>query len=777
MSSHHQTHDDTQQPNEIEQELRIHQSQQEAIVEISRRALYSATLNQFVQETIDLVTKALQTDYWEVLQLLPDENKLLLRAGAGWRPGYIGHTRLDMGVGSQAGFTLQVGKPVIVADLLNDTRFSAPSLLVEHNVVSGMTVIIPGKEGPYGVLGVHTKTRRIFSSYDANFLQTIANFFALVINRQEVETSLRTSRDQLSVILDGVAEGITVQGSEGQLIYVNEVAASLLGYSSPEELIAAQSDIARNKYELFDEQGAVFPMERLPGRRALRGERNVSEVVRFRSTVTGEEGWWIIRAAPVLNALKEVEFAVNIFHPITELKHSEQDQRFLAEASDMLASSLDYPAVLSHIADMAVKNVADWCAIHLIEKEGEVQQLAVAHKDPAKIALTQELQERYPPDPQSQTGVRQVLRTGQAEFYPEIPDEGISMMARDAEHLEMLRSLGLYSAMVLPLIAHGHTLGAITLVWAESRKRYGEREIVLGEELARRAALAIDNIRLYQEANSLNTELEVKVARRTAQLERTISRLNTEIDERKKAEKDLQKSRALFSDLFDLSPDAIFLVDQAGKIMRVNAQGEAIFGYDRSELIGKYIDQLLPERFSLRHATHRNAYHDALQRRSMGADLELYGRRKSGEEFPVDVVLNPVKIEDEWLVISSVRDITEQKRIQAELTEVQHRLIDSQEAERLMLAQELHDGTIQDIFSINFLLAEIENKLSQAGDAETSKELRDASEMTQQVIQDLRISAETYARQHWPPLGLNKPFRAIWNVFKRCTPAFPFIQT
>jgi len=762
---------------EVEQELRARLAQQEAIARLGQQALHSSDLDQIIQEAVNQVVHILGTEYCEVLELLPEKEQLVLKAGYGWKPGYVGHAWLEAGFGSQGGFTIQAGEPVIVEDLQTEKRFSAPALLLDHGVISGMTVIIPGREMAYGILGVHTKSRRIFSPHDANFLQNVANLLASSITRRSIEQQLRTSRDQLAVVLEGITEGITVQDRMGRLVYANDTAAKLLGFSSRSEMLTTPVSEIVQKFEILDEQGDRLPIERLPGRRVLQGEAEAYEIVRFRIVETGEERWSSVRASAVFGSTMEVELAVNIFQDITDLKRDQQAQRFMAEIGDMLvSSSMDYQSRLEAVAGMAVGSLADWCVVHLNEPGKGVQQIAVAHNDPEKIALTRQLQERYPPDPESDRSVYQVLRSGEPVYFPEISDAMLKATARDSEHLRMMRSLGLHSAMILPMMARDQALGAITLVWAESKHQYGKRELFLGKELARRAALAIDNVRLYQEASSLNAELEAKVARRTAQLERMIDNLRAEIAQRQKAEKELLKNETLFSDLFELSPDAIFLVDRDGMIMRINARVEEVFGFDRSELLGQSIDGLLPDYFRTRHIEHRESYLESPQLRSMGADLEQFGRRKNGDEFPVEVMLGPVKIEDDWLVIYAVRDITERKRIQAELAEVQHRLIDSQEVERLRLAQELHDNTIQELFSLSYLLDDIERSLSRESKEEIEKKLRDSKEMVQHTILGLRNIAGELRPPSLAPFGLEQAIRSHLERFQELHPEITIHQ-
>ncbi|MDQ3135384.1 MAG: GAF domain-containing sensor histidine kinase, partial [Acidobacteriota bacterium] len=192
-----------------------------------------------------------------------------------------------------------------------------------------------------------------------------------------------------------------------------------------------------------------------------------------------------------------------IARDISERKRAEQAQRFLAEASRELASSLDYQTTLTRVARMAVPALADWCTVDVVE-DGALKRLTVAHVDPAKVEWASELQKHYPDDPNAQQGVPNVLRTGKTELYPEIPDALLAAAAKDAEHLRLMREIGFTSAIVTPLVAHGRTLGAISFITTESGRRYGPEDVALAENLAARAALAIDNARLYGAAQNSN---------------------------------------------------------------------------------------------------------------------------------------------------------------------------------------------------------------------------------------------------------------------------------
>jgi PAS domain S-box-containing protein len=174
---------------------------------------------------------------------------------------------------------------------------------------------------------------------------------------------------------------------------------------------------------------------------------------------------------------------------------------FLAEASELLASSLDYSRTLRRLAQLCVPGLADWCAIDMLGPNGEIQRLAVAHEDPEKVRWAYELQERYPPDPDAPHGVANVLRTGEAEFLPSIPQKLLDRAIGDDEELRrIVDELGLTSSIAVPLNARGRTLGALNLITADTHPPFTQADFELALELARRAAIAVDNARLYREA-------------------------------------------------------------------------------------------------------------------------------------------------------------------------------------------------------------------------------------------------------------------------------------
>jgi PAS domain S-box-containing protein len=191
-----------------------------------------------------------------------------------------------------------------------------------------------------------------------------------------------------------------------------------------------------------------------------------------------------------------------------QLKEAERAERFLGEASKILADSLDYEETLRRVAGLAVPEVADWCAVDLVDGRGGLRRMALEHVDPDLVALAMDIERRYPPDTESPEGVAQVIRSGRSQVFPHIDEAMLRSGAEDEEHFEALRRLGLASAMIVPMGARGRALGAITFVAGPTRRRFRAEDLILGEELGRTAGVAVDNARLYRERSEIAHTLQ-----------------------------------------------------------------------------------------------------------------------------------------------------------------------------------------------------------------------------------------------------------------------------
>jgi signal transduction histidine kinase len=183
----------------------------------------------------------------------------------------------------------------------------------------------------------------------------------------------------------------------------------------------------------------------------------------------------------------------------TELAETAQERKFLDDATRVLSSSLNYYDTLEKIAQLAVPALADWCVVDLVE-DSAIRRVAVAHSDPARIAIAHEWARKFPVDRDAPRGVAQVIRSGQPEVATNVTTEMIRGATRDPEQLHALSELGLHSYIIVPLRARERTLGTISLVSTESARAYDDSDVELAQELANRAGMAVDNARLYHEA-------------------------------------------------------------------------------------------------------------------------------------------------------------------------------------------------------------------------------------------------------------------------------------
>jgi PAS domain S-box-containing protein len=331
-------------------------------------------------------------------------------------------------------------------------------------------------------------------------------------------TALAAAQQRLAAILDAVSDGITVQDESGRIVYSNDAAARLIGFDSAAEFLDTPIEQVIERFELLTEDGAPFPREELPARRAARGEENPQQLLRYRIRATGEERWSQVRARAIPARVDQPALFVNVFHDVTaqrmherelerarlDAEWAEEQWRFLAEAGRVLTSSLDVDATLRSLTRLAVPRIADWCAVHVLDGDGSVRDLDVAHVDPRRIDEALELQRLYPPDP-AKSAVHRVVASGTSELFPIIPPDLLREAAQSDDHMRRLRALGLHSAMVVPLTADGRTVGALTLISSEAHRTYDENDLAFAESLAARAGAAIVTAELYRAAQLANT--------------------------------------------------------------------------------------------------------------------------------------------------------------------------------------------------------------------------------------------------------------------------------
>ncbi|MCL4395929.1 MAG: PAS domain S-box protein, partial [Chloroflexi bacterium] len=351
------------------------------------------------------------------------------------------------------------------------------------------------------------------------------------ISERKREQALTT---RLAAIVESSEDAIIGKTLDGIILSWNPGAERLFGYL-PDEIIG-QSAIVLNPPDRIDEFREVT--ERLKHGEPMEQH----DTVRVRQD--GRPIDVSVSVSVVRDAMGRIIGAATIARDITQRKRMEELQRFRAEVSDSLGSSLEYPALLANITRLAVPRIADWCAVYLLDEEGTIQQLALSHVDPAQTERAKEMLRRYPPDPEASTGVAAVIRTGRPEFVERVTDDQLAAEARDVEHLKRLVDVGFKSYLIVPMTARNRTFGAISFVSADSARRLTPDVLALAEDLAYRAALAVDNARLFQEIQKANEDLEQRVVQRTIELQAANAKLKDEVTERKRATDQLRQLSA-----------------------------------------------------------------------------------------------------------------------------------------------------------------------------------------------------------------------------------------
>ncbi|HEY2405101.1 MAG TPA: ATP-binding protein, partial [Polyangiaceae bacterium] len=297
----------------------------------------------------------------------------------------------------------------------------------------------------------------------------------------------------LETTLRSIGDGVLVTDRDGRVTFMNSVASELTGWSESDARDRQVSDV----FKIVNEQTrdtVENPVLRVLNEGLVVGLANHTILI----DKSGREVPIDDSGAPIRNASGDVRGAVLVFRDVSDKKRDEERRAFFSNAATTLSSSLDYRVTLSRLAQLAVPRSADWCAIEILE-EGETApvQVAVAHVDPSKLEFARALGRDYPPDRNAKVGAPNVFRTGESEFYPEIPEQLLKDRARDARHLALIEQLQLRSAMVVPLRTREQVLGVMTFVYAESGRHYSKEDLEFAEELARRASIAIENARLY----------------------------------------------------------------------------------------------------------------------------------------------------------------------------------------------------------------------------------------------------------------------------------------
>ncbi|MEH1840619.1 MAG: PAS domain S-box protein [Nostoc sp.] len=317
----------------------------------------------------------------------------------------------------------------------------------------------------------------------------IGIILAEVTGEKQTEVALRESEERFRAMFNQAAVGISLIALDGRFIQVNPAVCEITGYSY-EELIQM------NFHEITHPDDLEIDWEN--SRRVLAKEISGYSLEKRYIRKDGSIVWVNLTSSVVWDDNGQPKYALGIIEDISERKQVEATQNFLVEASTLLAASLNYEMALKSVANLAVPTLADWCIVDVFQEDWSSKQIAIAILDATKQNTLDEIRQCYPSQNRAKQLVQQ-LRLGISIFYPELSDSHLVQMAQNEEHLQLLRSLGIRSLMVIPVRSRGQLFGAISFFTAESGRHYQQTDLALAEDIARRAATAIDNARLYQE--------------------------------------------------------------------------------------------------------------------------------------------------------------------------------------------------------------------------------------------------------------------------------------
>ena len=347
-----------------------------------------------------------------------------------------------------------------------------------------------------------------------------------ITEQKQAEATLQASEERYRSVIETVAEGIVLQHADGSIFTCNASAEAILGLTAAQMMGRTSLD---PRWSAIHEDGSPFPGDQHPAILTLRTGQPCSNVVMGVTKPDGTLTWISINTRPLFHPQQTEPFAVVAsFFDITDRKRAETERTqlvqaqaarleaeanqfrsaFLVDISTVLAASLDQTHTLAQVADRVVPFFADWCAIDLLHPGQGIERVAVAHCDPAQVALGWQLTRRYPSTLDGPDPVARVLRSGQTERVRQIDPAALAAVAQDGEHRRLLEGLGLTSYIVVPLMARGKTLGAISFVTAESGRGYHPADLALAENIAHQIAIALDNARLYQAEQTARSEAE-----------------------------------------------------------------------------------------------------------------------------------------------------------------------------------------------------------------------------------------------------------------------------
>ncbi|MFN2543224.1 MAG: PAS domain S-box protein [Actinomycetota bacterium] len=486
---------------------------------VTRVLAESETLAEATPRILEAVGETLHWEMGAIWEL--DRAGRLLRCVETWQaPGGTSdefdaltrQTAFPSGVGLP-GRVWASGEPAWIPDVARDSNFPRAPVAAQHGLHAAFAfpIVIGGEV--LGVIEFFSSAVREPDTDLVAMMSAIGSQIGQFIERKEAEEAVRASEARKSAVVQAALDCIITIDHEGRVVEFNPAAEQTFGYAAEDivgkemaQFIVPRAPRGRHREGLarYLAKGPGAFIGRRVELTALRSDGSEFPVEVSITAIEDENGppmfTGFLRDISDRRRAEEARARILSMEQAArrDTERARERTEFLAEAGAVLASSLDHRKTLNKVVRLVVPRLADWCSVDVLE-DGEIRSLAIAHAEEDLVERARELRRRWPPRLRDTRGATAVIRSGHSELFTNIPASILEEVARDEEHLEALQSLGFRSAMVVPLTARGRTFGAVTIVSAHSGRLYDEDDLALAEELAARAAQAVDNARLYQE--------------------------------------------------------------------------------------------------------------------------------------------------------------------------------------------------------------------------------------------------------------------------------------
>ncbi len=480
-----------------------------ALGDMAARTASGAPLQALLEDVANLTAVALEADYAVLLEQNHEHGRLVVRSGWGMPPAFIGKD-VSATAKNQAGYTIVTGTPVLSVDTANDPRFGFPTATGPFRPRGALSVPVVIRGRTWGVLVAASLTDRRFGSADLRFIQAAAHIMGLSIDRAAADTARVESETRLDLALDSVRMGIWDYRVSDERLWMSPTAEKMLGISpgtfdgSPLSIVARVPSADLDAFLAAAREG-IGSVEGWHHEFSLR-------------SADDELRWFEVSARAVVSDDGAVDRIVGVAADVTDRREAESiraslvqradDARsaavaarerlaYLASAGARFAELLDAPTLANAIVAETVGRISDTCVVDLYAGDGTTQSVALGHRDPLREEVLRDSHLYQAHGKSSRDTLRRMFERGEQLFLPEISAELLVRDAVDDEHSRLLLAVGTHSVILVPLVARGQLVGGIALTRVEDSPPFDEDDLALAVGLASRAAVALDNARLF----------------------------------------------------------------------------------------------------------------------------------------------------------------------------------------------------------------------------------------------------------------------------------------